>query len=179
MGFPYQPEPRLGTEVTGRLRSPNREGHSARTSATSPPPVHAASLAHTHGVQRSLYSLAIVSMPPRGYSDVAALEPQVYAHHRHGAGYSSGSSPGPAGKRRHGPPAGLARRKLAAWDRGTWIVGTCEDPRESLRSWKEGRAEGTAQAGSGSAAAQWAPVAGRRRSRKISLRREVVPQREN
>lgn len=38
-----------------------------------------------------------------GHSDVAALEAQVYAHHRHGAGYSSGSSPGPAGETGHGP----------------------------------------------------------------------------
>lgn len=31
-----------------------------------------------------------------GHSDIAALKAQVYAHHRHGAGYCSGSGPGPA-----------------------------------------------------------------------------------
>lgn len=40
------------------------------------------------------------------HSNVAALEAQVYAHHRHGAGYSSGSSPGLAGEAGHGPRRG-------------------------------------------------------------------------
>lgn len=40
------------------------------------------------------------------HSNVAALEAQVYAHHRHGAGCSSGSSPGPAGETGHGPRRG-------------------------------------------------------------------------
>lgn len=41
-----------------------------------------------------------------GHSDIAALKAQVYAHHRHGAGYCSGSGPGPAADTAHGTRRG-------------------------------------------------------------------------
>lgn len=45
-------------------RSPSREARGPQQALSPHPPLHAAHLAYTHGVQRSLYSLAIVSMPP-------------------------------------------------------------------------------------------------------------------
>lgn len=55
-----------------------------------------------------------------GHSDIAALKAQVYAHHRHGAGYCSGSGPGPAADTAHGPRRGwrVERASRVGW-RGT------------------------------------------------------------
>lgn len=74
-----------------------------------------------------------------GHSDIAALKAQVYAHHRHGAGYCSGSGPGPAADTAHGPrrgwrvekgePRGLTGRRGQAGEAGrpsTRVLGSLE-----------------------------------------------------
>lgn len=95
------------------------------------------------------------------HSDIAALKAQVYAHHRHGAGYCSGSGPGPAADTAHGPGGVGAWRGRAAWaDRAPRLGGRS---RTTLHedAWVLGKKRAsTAQAGSGSTAAEEAPVAG-------------------
>lgn len=60
--LPTKPSVRNGED--SQTCVPQPQGSQTQAIATSPPLVHAAGLAHTHGVQRSLYSLAMVSMPP-------------------------------------------------------------------------------------------------------------------
>lgn len=81
------------------------------TSPLPPPNTRARGRPGPHSRRAAVAVLISYGLDAAGacHSNVAALEAQVYAHHRHGARYSSGSNPGPAGETETRTSAGLAR----------------------------------------------------------------------
>lgn len=114
----YPLGPQLGTQAIASAPSPGPTG----ASATSPPGARGQLPSHLRGTAVAILISYRLDAAGTGYSDVAALKAQIYAHHRHGAGYCSGSGPGPVTETGHGPWRGCraGSRPRGPRDRGYW-----------------------------------------------------------